>query len=159
LDALKATKRQRDSYKTVTLRVGQERAALIDWAGGCVAEAALVDGAFPDYTRVVPVGDPPKGRVTVLREQLIGAVTAVTAFAKASDDFVAMLWELVLDHSKWSDSDDDDDDDFDEDDEPFWCEVLVLLGLLKRASDGFLPTRLMHNLLLERCVRQFSANT
>ena len=85
LDALKATKRQRDSYKTVTLRVGQERAALIDWAGGCVAEAALVDGAFPDYTRVVPVGDPPKGRVTVLREQLIGAVTAVTAFAKASD--------------------------------------------------------------------------
>jgi hypothetical protein len=33
----------------------------------------------------------------------------------------------------------------------FCCQVLVVLGLLKKGADGYMPTRLIHNLILETC--------
>jgi DNA polymerase-3 subunit beta len=82
-DAIKASNKTRDAFKRVGLAIGASRASLTDWDGN-VIEGALVDGTFPDYERVIPRGDPQHGSVTLAREPFMGAVAAVTAFAKAS---------------------------------------------------------------------------
>jgi hypothetical protein len=61
----------------------------------------------------------------------------------------------------------EDEDEYDEEDDPsdgdaeqvgydFCLRVLAALGLLKKCADGYMPTRVIHNLILEACLRQFA---
>jgi hypothetical protein len=61
----------------------------------------------------------------------------------------------------------DDEDEYVEEDDPtddnagqaryyFCLRVLAVLGLLKKCADGYVPTRVIHNLILEACLRQYS---
>jgi hypothetical protein len=45
-------------------------------------------------------------------------------------------------------------DDYEEITE-FVRDVLVVIGLLKKGADGYMPTDLMHKLILNRCLQQF----
>ena len=91
------------------------------------------------------------------------------AVPKVVDDFVAPLWQLV----GGDDYDDEEDEEVEngdeqeaadgieddkggEDGEAFCCHVFVVLGLLKEKADGYVPTRLMHKLILGNWVQKLS---
>lgn len=82
--AIKATNRTRDAFEHVRLAVSPTRVTLTDWAGNAI-DGTLIDGTFPHYENVIPRGEPQHGSATLAREAFMRAVTAVTAFVKASE--------------------------------------------------------------------------
>jgi hypothetical protein len=99
-------------------------------------------------------------------------VESKNAVAKVDDNFVYTLWLLAVDDEDDDDGDDDDDEDekgdeqedkygiedreSGEDAQAFFCQVLAALGLLKEEAERYVPTPLMHKLILENWVRQVS---
>jgi hypothetical protein len=84
---------------------------------------------------------------------------------KVHDDFVDSLWQVAGNDEdddeyekagEQEDKDDIEDGKSGEDGQAFCCQVFVVLGLLKEKSDGYVPTRLMPNLILENWVQQLS---
>ena len=82
-DAIRATNKPRDAHKQVCLALGPNDSFLTPW-DGWVIEGALVHGTFPDYERVIPLGEPQHGRATLSREPFMQAVAAATAFAEGA---------------------------------------------------------------------------
>jgi hypothetical protein len=78
-------------------------------------------------------------------------VEGKNAVPKVVDDIVAPLWQLVC-----GDDYEDEDDETGEDGQAFCCHVFVVLGLLKGTADGYVPTRLMHKLILGNWVQKLS---
>jgi hypothetical protein len=79
-------------------------------------------------------------------------VEGKNAVPKLVYDFVAPLWQLVAgDYYE-----DEEDEEGYEDGQAFCCHVFVVLGLLKEKADGYVPTRLMHKLILGNWVQKLS---
>jgi hypothetical protein len=89
------------------------------------------------------------------------------AVAKVDDNFVDSVWQLVAGNDDEDDEDDEDekgdeqedkdgieDGKGDEDGQAFCCQVFVVLGLLKEKAGRYVPTRLMHKLILENWVQK-----
>jgi hypothetical protein len=96
-------------------------------------------------------------------------VEGKNAVPKVVDDFVAPLWQLVAGDDYEDEKDDEvengdeqeaadgiDDDKGGKDGQAFCCHVFVVLGLLKEKADGYVPTRLMHKLILGNWVQKLS---
>ena len=60
------------------------------------------------------------------------------------------------DEDEYLEEDDATDDDAGQAGYYFCLRVLAVLGLLKKCADGYMPTRVIHNLILEACLRQYS---
>jgi hypothetical protein len=126
------------------------------------------------------LGVKPKHRlIEIIADRMVRPNTeSKNPVAKVDHDFVDILWQLV---DKGADApekvkviaatvdgqldENDEDDDYDfvyEDDKDdgaeswdarhFCCEVFVVLGLLKKGANGYMPSRLIHNLILATCV-------
>jgi hypothetical protein len=86
-------------------------------------------------------------------------------FEDVQSGFVDTLWQLVAGNNEEDEDDEDEGEQEDEDqiygDErvdgrTLCCRVFVLLGLLQEKSDIYVPTRLMHKLILEDWVQKVS---
>src|SRR5260370_41703602 len=111
--------------------------------------------------------------INIIADRMVQPTTrSKNPVANVDHDLVDLLWQLANDVDEeeaeaaeqepvqpaldeQADEQEDDEDEEDQEDEEarnFCCQVLVVLGLLKKGADGYIPTRLIHNLLLETCI-------
>jgi hypothetical protein len=126
---------------------------------GLVEEASSILG-FKPTDRLIGI---------ITDRMLQPTVEGKNAVPKGGDDFVDSLWQLVAGNDDEDDEDDEDeekdereaadsieDDKGGDDRQAFCCRVFVVLGLLKEKANRYVPTRLMHKLILENWVQKLS---
>jgi hypothetical protein len=97
--------------------------------------------------------------INIIADRMVKPTTrSKNPVANVDHDFVDRLWQLANDVDEEEAEVAEQEpvqptlaEQADGEAKSFCCQVLVVLGLLKKGADGYMPTRLIHNLILETC--------
>jgi hypothetical protein len=98
--------------------------------------------------------------INIIADRMVQPTTrSKNRVANVDHDFVDLLWQLANDVDEEEAEAAEQEpvqpalaEQEDEEAKSFCCQVLVVLGLLKEGADGYKPTRLIRNLILETCI-------